>query len=91
LKTEYFVLEITLEDIRMQTVISGLKLQAVPLIKLNADLMEYIVTATIEDQEWQDAHNATKNRNPSANVEYLYDAFITIESYGSQQQMTYIK
>jgi hypothetical protein len=39
----------------MRIVISGSKLHAVPLIKFNADLMERIVTAAIEDQEWQDA------------------------------------
>jgi hypothetical protein len=41
-----------LEGIGMRTVISGSKLHAVPPIKFNADLMEHIVMAAMEDQEW---------------------------------------
>jgi hypothetical protein len=44
-----------LEGIRIWTVISGSKLYAVPLIKLNADLMEHLVTATMDDQDWLEA------------------------------------
>jgi hypothetical protein len=72
LKPEHFISEITLEGIGMQTVISGSKLHTVPPIKFNADLMECIVTAATEDQEWQDAYNAAKDGNASANVEYLH-------------------
>jgi hypothetical protein len=63
-----------LEGIGMQTVISGSKLHAVPPIKFNVDLMEGVVTATTEDQEWQDAYNVAKDSNPSINVEYLHGA-----------------
>jgi hypothetical protein len=49
LKPEYFVLEIILEGIGMQTVISGSKLHTVRQIKFNADLIERVVTATTED------------------------------------------
>jgi hypothetical protein len=74
LKLESFVSEIMLESIRIPTVISGSKLHVVPPIKFNADLMKYVVTATMEDQEWQDAYNAAKDSNSSANIEYLYRA-----------------
>jgi hypothetical protein len=67
-------LEIRLEGIGMRTVISGSKLHTVPLIKFNADLMERVVTAATEDQEWQDAYNAIKDSNPSINIEYLHGA-----------------
>jgi hypothetical protein len=60
------------EGIRMWTVISGSKLHTVPLIKFNADLMERIVMATTEIQEWQDAYNVAKDGNPNLNVEYLH-------------------
>jgi hypothetical protein len=56
----------------MQTLISGWKLHAVPPIKFNAELMECVVTAAIEDQEWKDAYNASKDGNPSTNIEYLH-------------------
>jgi hypothetical protein len=59
----------------MQTVISGSKLHIVTLIKFNVDLMECVVTAATEDQEWQDAYNAVKNSNPSVNIEYFHRAF----------------
>jgi hypothetical protein len=75
LKPEHFILEITLEGIGMQTVISEPKLYAVSLIKFNADLIEYVVTAAIEDQKWQDTYNTAKNGNPRGNVEYLDGAF----------------
>jgi hypothetical protein len=74
LKPEYLVSEIMLDGIRLRTVISGSKLHSVSLIKFNADLMEHIVTAAIEDQEWHDAYNAVKDDNPSATVEYLHGA-----------------
>jgi hypothetical protein len=74
LKPEYFVFEIMLEGIGMRTVISGLKLHVVPLIKFNADLMKRVVTAATEDQEWQEAYNVARDGNPSANVKYLYGA-----------------
>jgi hypothetical protein len=47
-----------LEGIGLWTVISGSNLHAVPPIKFNADLMECVVTAATEDQEWQEAYNA---------------------------------
>jgi hypothetical protein len=74
LKPEYFVLEMMLKDIGVWTVISGSKLQAVPPIKFNADFMKRIVTAVRNDQEWQEAYNAARDGNPSANVKYLYEA-----------------
>jgi hypothetical protein len=49
LKPEYFILEIMLEGIGMQTMISGSKLDGVPPIKFNADLIERVVTATTEN------------------------------------------
>jgi hypothetical protein len=63
-----------LESIGMRTVSSGSKLHTVPPIKFNTNLMECVVTAAIEDQEWQDAYNVAKDSNPSANVEYLHRA-----------------
>jgi hypothetical protein len=74
LKPEYFVSEIMLEDIGVQIVISGLKLHAVPPIKLNTDLMEHVVRAAKNDQEYQEAENMVKDSNPSTNIEYLYRA-----------------
>ena len=74
LKPEHFVLEMTLEDIGVRTVIAGSKLHAVPPIKFNTELMERVVTAAADDQEWQEAYNAAKDGNPSANVEYLHGA-----------------
>jgi hypothetical protein len=71
LKPDHFVLEIILEGIGMQTVILGSKHHAVPLIKLNVDLMERIVMAVIEDQDWQSVNNAAKDGNPRANIDYL--------------------
>jgi hypothetical protein len=63
-----------LEGIGMWTMISASKYHVVPLIKFNANLMKRVVTAAMEDQEWQDAINATKDNNPSTNLEYLYMA-----------------
>jgi hypothetical protein len=63
-----------LEGNGMQTVISGSKLHTVPQIKFNTDLMERVVIVAMEDQEWEDAYNTTKDGNPSTNVEYLYEA-----------------
>jgi hypothetical protein len=74
LKPEHFVSEQLLEGIGMQTVISGSKLHAVPPINFNVDLIERVVTAATEDQEWQDTYNVAKNGNPSAKVEYLHRA-----------------
>jgi hypothetical protein len=51
LKPEHFVWEITLEGIGIQTVISGSKLHAVLPITFNADLMECVFMAAMEDQE----------------------------------------
>jgi hypothetical protein len=74
LKAEHFVSEIILEGIRMPTLISGSKLHPVSPIKFNADFIEGVVTAATEDHEWQEAYNAGRSCNPSANVEYLYGA-----------------
>jgi hypothetical protein len=75
LKPEYFGSEIMLEGIGTQTVISGSKLHAVPAIKFNADMVEDIVTAAMEDQDWPEAYTGARDSNPNANVEYLYGAF----------------
>jgi hypothetical protein len=64
----------TLKDIGVWTVISGSKLYAVPPIKFNADLIEYLVMVAINNQEWQEAYNAIRDSNPSGNIEYLYGA-----------------
>jgi hypothetical protein len=74
LKPEHFVSEIMLEGIRMWTVILQLKLHAVPQIKFNTDLIERVVTAATEDQEWQDAYNVAKDCNPCINIAYLHEA-----------------
>jgi hypothetical protein len=58
----------------MQTVISRSKLYAVLPIRFNADLMEHLVTAAMEVQEWSEVYHPARNSNPSANVEYLYAA-----------------
>jgi hypothetical protein len=58
----------------MRTVISGLKLYAVPPINFHADLMKHIVMAAMEDEEWQEANNVAKNSNLRAIVEYLHRA-----------------
>jgi hypothetical protein len=67
---EHFVLEIMLEGIGMWTVISGLKLHAVSPIKFNTHLIEGVVMASIEDQEWEEVYNVATYSNPCANVEY---------------------
>jgi hypothetical protein len=48
-----------LNHFRMRTIISRSKLHTVRLIKFNADLMERIVTAAMEEQEWQEAYDGT--------------------------------
>jgi hypothetical protein len=63
-----------LEGIEMPTVIPGSIFQAVPPIKFNVDLMECVVTATMENQECQDPYNPAKEGNPGTNVEYFYSA-----------------
>jgi hypothetical protein len=55
-------------------VISGLKRHAVSPSKFNANLIESVVMATTNDQEWQEAYNVARDGNPSTNVEYLYGA-----------------
>jgi hypothetical protein len=72
LKPEHFVSEIMLKGIGMQTVTSGSKPHAVYLIKFNADLMDCVVPAATDEQEWQDAYNGARDDNPSVNVQYLY-------------------
>jgi hypothetical protein len=91
LKPEHFISEIMLEGIRIRIVMSGSKIHAVPLIKFNTDLIEGVVTAATPDQEWHDAYNAAKNSNPSATVEYLHEALITMEGCGTQQKITCAK
>jgi hypothetical protein len=56
LKPEHFISEIMVQGIGMRTVISGSKLHAGSLIKFNADLIERVVMAATEDQEWQEAY-----------------------------------
>jgi hypothetical protein len=51
LKPEHFISEILQEGIGIRTVISLSKLHIIPPIKFNADFMEGIVTAGVEDQE----------------------------------------
>jgi hypothetical protein len=70
----FFISEMTLEDIRIWTLISGSKLHSVPPIKFNADLIEGVVMAAMNDQEWQESYNAAKDINPSPNVEDLHGA-----------------
>jgi hypothetical protein len=85
---EYFISEMTVEDIGVRTLISGSKLVAVPPIKFNSDLIEYVVSVASIDQEWQEASNAASDSNLSSNIEYLYGAL----SYkGSQQTTMYAK
>jgi hypothetical protein len=63
-----------LEGIGIRTLISGLKLYAVPPINFNADLMEHVGTAAMKVQEWQHAYNVAKDSNPRANLEILHGA-----------------
>jgi hypothetical protein len=58
----------------MRTVISGSKLHILPPITFNADLIDHVITAATEDQEWQAAYNAARDSNLTANIEYLYRA-----------------
>jgi hypothetical protein len=74
LNPEHFVLEIMLDGFGMWTVISGSNLYAVLPINFNRDLIELVVMATMEDEEWQYAYNVAEDGNPSANVEYLQRA-----------------
>jgi hypothetical protein len=71
LKPEHFISEMMLEGFGIWTVISGSKRHTVPAIKFDTDLMECVVIATMEDQEWQEAYNAAKDSNPCTNREYL--------------------
>jgi hypothetical protein len=75
----------------MWTIISGSKLHAVSPIKFNADLMERVVMAAMEDQEWHEAYHAVMDSNPSGNVKYLYGALHYQKDCGSQQKMTCTK
>jgi hypothetical protein len=74
MKPEYFVSYIILEDIRMRIVSSRTKPHAVTPIKFTVDLIECVVTAATEDQEWQDAYNTGMDSIPSTNVENLHGA-----------------
>jgi hypothetical protein len=74
LKPEDFILEIMLEHIGICTVISRSKLQAIPPIKFNSDMMEWVVMAAMNDQECHEAYNVAREGNPSAHIEYLYGA-----------------
>jgi hypothetical protein len=58
----------------MQTVISGSKLHLGPPIKFNVAMIELVIMAAMEDQEWQDPYNAIKDGNPSTNIDYLHRA-----------------
>jgi hypothetical protein len=74
LKPEYFVTEMILDGIELWKVILGSDYHAVPPIKFNPDLIECVVRATMDDQEWKEAYNAGKNSNPSVHIDYLYRA-----------------
>jgi hypothetical protein len=74
LKLAHFVSELMLEGIQMRTVISGLTLHALPPIKFNVDVMECVVMAATDNQEWQEAYNAPRDSNISANIEDLHRA-----------------
>jgi hypothetical protein len=74
LKMEYVVSEKMLEDIGVQTIISGLQLHTVPLIKFDINLVNYIVLAAANDLEWQEAYNIAKDSNLRINIEYLHRA-----------------
>jgi hypothetical protein len=87
LKPEFFVSDMMLECIGIRTVISGLKLHLVPPIKFKVDVIESIVMAATDDQEWKENYNAVKNGNPRADVEYWHGTFITKNGCGSQQIM----
>jgi hypothetical protein len=52
LKPEQFLSEILVEVSGLRPVIAGSKLQAVPQIKFDTDLMKRVVPAATEDQEW---------------------------------------
>jgi hypothetical protein len=74
LKLEYFVAEMTPEDITVQIVISGSKHYRVPLIKFDTHLVIYVVLGTANNLEWQEAYNTVNNSNPSTNIKYLYES-----------------
>jgi hypothetical protein len=73
LRSEHLVSGLMLEGIGIWTVISGLNLTMVPQNNFNAALIEYGVTAAMDDHEGQNIYNAAKDSNPSANIEYLHD------------------
>jgi hypothetical protein len=41
-------------------------------------MIDRVVTAATENQDWQDAYNTSKNSNTSANVEYVHRALYYI-------------
>jgi hypothetical protein len=80
-----------LEGIGMWLVISGSKLLAVPPIKFNADLMECVVMAATDNQEWQEAYNTERTAILVQTLSTCMGPFITKDSCGSQQKMTCTK